>query len=81
MGSAPDLVSRNSSSLDLFVRGLGGKLMHKRYNSGTWGPWNNLGGIATSGPGATTFANKTRIMVFVRGTDGALWYRTWTPFF
>ncbi|WP_409478705.1 hypothetical protein [Pseudobdellovibrio sp. HCB154] len=53
--------------------------MHKRWISGAWGQWNDLGGIATSGPGATTFANRSRIMVFVRGTDGALWYRTWAP--
>lgn len=79
MGSAPDVVSRNSSSLDLFARGFSGNLMHKRWISGTWGQWNDLGGIATSGPGATTFANRSRIMVFVRGTDGALWYRAWAP--
>ncbi|MGB7901094.1 MAG: hypothetical protein WCG09_01405 [Halobacteriota archaeon] len=36
--------------------------------------WESLGGSATSSPAATT-RNNYALTVFVRGTDGAIWYR------
>lgn len=81
VSSAPEIISRSSNSLDLFVRSTSGTLLHKRWVNGTWKKTIDLGGIATSGPGATAYANNSRIIVFVRGTDGALWYRTWSSFF
>lgn len=77
--SAPDIVSRYQGSLDLFARGPNRTLLHKLWINGVWGNWEDLGGVLTSGPGATTYASNARIMVFVRGTDGALWYRAWAP--
>jgi spore germination protein YaaH len=39
-------------------------------------PWNSLGGMLTSGPGASTWS-ATRADVFVRGADNALFQNTW----
>jgi spore germination protein YaaH len=39
-------------------------------------PWSSLGGILTSGPAASSWG-PTRTDVFARGTDNALWHRSW----
>ncbi|MEK7355905.1 MAG: hypothetical protein AAB250_05620 [Bdellovibrionota bacterium] len=54
-------------------------MLHKRWSNGTWGPWINLGGKVTSGPGATVYASKQRMMVFTRWDNGQLYYRAWAP--
>jgi hypothetical protein len=77
--SAPDAVSLRTGHYSVFARGAGDALYQRTYASGAWSPWVNLGGTLTSGPAATTYALGTRIMVFVRGSDGALWYRAWAP--
>lgn len=80
--SAPDIVSRYQGNLELFARGPNRTLLQKTWINGVWGNWVDLGGVLTSGPGATIYASSAgnaRIMVFVRGTDGALWYRAWAP--
>lgn len=38
--------------------------------------WNSLGGTLTSGASASSWG-ASRVDVFVKGTDNALWYRTW----
>lgn len=76
---SPEVVSRDLTSLDLFSRGPNNALYHKRSINGVWGNWTNLGGLVTISPGATTYANKARIFVFVRWTDGTLRYRAWAP--
>ncbi len=77
--SSPDVVSRDIYSLDLFAKGAGNTLIHKRSINGVWGSWINLGGNVSSGPGATTYASNARMMVFVRWIDGTLRYRAWAP--
>lgn len=77
--SSPDVVSRNIYTLDLFARGYGNTIIHKRSINGVWGPWLSLGGSVTSGPGVTTYASKQRIFVFARWTNGELYYRAWAP--
>jgi hypothetical protein len=75
--SSPDAVNRYIGAVDVFARGSDNTLWWKQQINGVWGGWTSLGGYLTSGPGATTYANKARMFVFVRGTDGALWYRAW----
>lgn len=83
---SPDIVSRYQGSLDLFARASNNTLIQKIWINGIWGTNVNLGsplnaGIS-SGPGATIYAKdatNARIFVFVRGYDGALWYRAWAP--
>jgi hypothetical protein len=42
------------------------------------GIWNSLGGVCTSSPAAISWGTTTRQDVFVRGTDGAVWWKTYT---
>lgn len=77
--SSPDIVSRGQGLLDLFVRGPNNNIYHKRNINDIWGNWVNIGGQATSGPGATTYASNARMMVFVRWSNGELYYRAWAP--
>ena len=39
-----------------------------------WRDWESLGGVITSGPAASSWANG-RLDVFARGTDSALWHK------
>ena len=41
----------------------------------TWLGWESLGGVLTSGPGVSSWGNG-RLDVFVRGTDSALWHKS-----
>jgi spore germination protein YaaH len=43
---------------------------------GTTTPWHSLGGIASYGPGASSWG-ASRTDVFVRGSDNGLWLDTW----
>jgi hypothetical protein len=40
-----------------------------------YGAWNSLGGSCTASPAADSWDSGTRMDVFVRGIDGALWHR------
>ena len=81
-GTGPAACSWGAGRLDVFVQGTNGALYHKwSTNSGaTWSGWQSLGGKLTSSPGAGGATSNTtnNIQVFVRGTDGACWYKEWT---
>jgi hypothetical protein len=66
--------SSGSGRLDVFVEGMDSALYH-RGNDGAWSGWESLGGILTSSPGVAS-PHAHREDVFVRGTDGALWWKT-----
>jgi len=42
------------------------------------GAWSSLGGARTSSPAAISWGTTTRQDVFVRGIDGAVWWKTYT---
>jgi hypothetical protein len=42
------------------------------------GAWSSLGGACTSSPAAISWGTTTRQDVFVRSTDGAVWWKTYT---
>jgi hypothetical protein len=81
--SGPDASKRSAGVLDVFVRGTDGGLYRKSY-SGGWSSWGGLGspgGVApelalASDPAAVSW-NSSRIDVFSRATDNALWHRWW----
>jgi len=83
-GTGPAACSWGAGRLDVFVNGTNGALYHKwSTNSGaTWSKWESLGGVLTSSPGASAGASSPtatkQIGVFVRGTNGACWYKEWT---
>lgn len=41
-----------------------------------WSDWSSIGGVATSDPASCSLSG-FRTVVFVRGTDNALWFRYW----
>ncbi|MGB7901282.1 MAG: hypothetical protein WCG09_02390 [Halobacteriota archaeon] len=82
-GTGPAACSWSATRLDVFVEGTNGALYHKwSTNSGaSWSNWQNLGGKLTASPAASAGEPPTapnQIGVFVRGTDGACWYKKWT---
>ena len=73
--SSPAVVSWNSSYY-VFVRGSDGAIWWRDYQNG-WSGWNSLGGQATSGTGpAVASWSAGRLDVFVEGTNGALWHKS-----
>ncbi|MGA8071432.1 MAG: hypothetical protein WB946_08040, partial [Halobacteriota archaeon] len=73
--SSPAVVSWNSSYY-VFVRGSDGAIWWRDYQSG-WSGWNSLGGQAASGTGpAVASWSAGRLDVFVEGTNGALWHKS-----
>ncbi len=82
-GTGPVACSWGAGRLDVFVEGTNGALWHKwSTNSGAaWSKWESLGGKLTSSPAASAGGSPqapNQIDVFVRGTDGACWYKDWT---
>ena len=72
----------------VFVRGTDGAVWDTHVSPGPGGLrwWGTLGGLATSGPGASATRGhalplnpESYVDVFVRGTDGAVWHLRRTP--
>jgi hypothetical protein len=63
----------------VFVRGTDNGLWHRWSDDGgvTWGNWEPLGGILTSDPAAVSWSSG-KVDVVARGTDNAIWIRSWT---
>jgi len=76
--TGPSVVAWSPTGLAVFVCGTDNVLWWTTSTNGggSWGTWASLKGVLTSAPGATatTEANH-QIGVFVRGTDGAVWYK------
>ena len=72
---APAATAYGDDRIDMFVVAPNGNLLHQKYEGGAWlNGWENLDGVLTSAPAAAV-SNGT-LFVFGRGTDGALWYRS-----
>ena len=71
--SDPTAVSWSSGRIDVFARGADNALWH-RYYSGSWSPWESLGGSITSAPDVSSWG-ANRLDIFARGADGALWHK------
>ena len=50
----------------------------KRYSGGSWSNWASLGGQIASGTGPAACSWGSRLGLFVEGTNGALYQKTWT---
>lgn len=70
----------NFANTWVFARGTGKAVRYREFAGarGSWGPWTRLGGRAASGaPGVTCLGGPpSSPIVFIRGTDGALWQRS-----
>jgi hypothetical protein len=82
-GTGPAVSSWSAGRLDVFVQGTDGALWHKWWNGAQWSGWESLGGKLTSSPAARAYINNPNsnaanyIDVFVRGSDGAVWWKLW----
>jgi hypothetical protein len=86
--SSPAAVSRGAGLIDVCVRGADGAVWHKSYNNG-WSGWDSVGGALAPGTGPALSAWRVdrssawgsymdRLDVWVTGTNGAVWQKTWT---
>jgi hypothetical protein len=63
----------------VFARGTDKAIRYREFVEarGSWGPWTRLGAkTALGAPGVTCRGPASRPIVFIRGTDGALWQRS-----
>jgi peptidoglycan/xylan/chitin deacetylase (PgdA/CDA1 family) len=80
--SGPAAVSWDGRRVDLFVVGTDRALWHtstvvdSQGRPTTFARWDSLGGALTTAPAVASHA-AGRLLVSARGTDGALWSRTW----
>jgi hypothetical protein len=77
-GSGPGAVVYGQS-IRLFARGQDGQLWENQLVEGRWFGWQPLDGGLTSAPSAGVRLHTATLEVAVRGTDNALYYRTYTP--
>ena len=73
--SGPAASSCSAGTVDVFVNGGDGVMWRKHWNGSVWGPWTSLGGNWTSDPGAVCQPGTTKIDVFARGANGALYWQ------
>ncbi len=83
--SSPCAVSRSSGVMDVYVRGTDGAVWERSYYGGAWHGWVTIGGALATGTGpaaavwGTNFAPQPAGEgVFVEGTTGAMYQKTWT---
>jgi hypothetical protein len=77
--SAPSAVWRRGplNYFDIAVKGTDNAIYLNTYVPGSgWAGWNSLGGNFTSAPALNSQSDGV-VNVFVRGTDGAVWQRSW----
>ena len=66
-----DRVARGRRRLGLRARAPTATMLERHWTGSGWTDWRSLGGSATSGPAAVGYGKS--ILVFVRGTDGAIY--------
>jgi hypothetical protein len=78
--SSPAATSTSAGVIDVFARGTGGAIWQKTTTNGggSWSNWASLGGQLASGTGPAACSWGSRLGLFVEGTTGALYQKTWT---
>ncbi|EMY77533.1 hypothetical protein LEP1GSC060_0164 [Leptospira weilii serovar Ranarum str. ICFT] len=75
--SSVSAVSWGPDRLDLFVRGIDGRMYHKYWDRSYWSKdWEDLGGQILGTPSAVSWG-KNRLDIFARGLDGRVWHKYW----
>jgi hypothetical protein len=85
----PDACSWRGKRLDVFARGSGNFIYHKaRNDNGTWGTWEDLGGLPMASDPSATARLSGEISVFARDGNNKLWMKSysltgdrWSPWF
>jgi hypothetical protein len=83
MTSSPAATVRDTNKVTVFARGSDGAVWYKDgLQTGlttAWGNWVSIGGQIPFGTSPSVCSwGGGRLDVFARGTDGALWHKTWT---
>ena len=78
--SSPAATSTSAGVIDVFARGTSGSLYEKTSTNGggSWSNWAPLGGQIASGTGPAASSQGSHLGLFVEGTTGALYQKTWT---
>jgi hypothetical protein len=78
--SSPAVASTSAGVIDVFARGTSGSLYEKTSTNGggSWSNWAPLGGQIASGTGPAASSQGSHLGLFVEGTTGALYQKTWT---
>jgi hypothetical protein len=79
LASSPAATSPSSGVFDVFVRGTDNAIWEKTTTNGgsSWSNWASLGGQIASGTGPAVSSSGSRLDVFVQGTNGAMYQKTW----
>jgi hypothetical protein len=77
--SSPAATSLGSGLIDVFARGSDGAIWERTTTNGgsSWSAWSGIGGQLASGTGPAVCSQGSRLDVFVQGTNGALYQKTW----
>lgn len=73
----PDVVSWDSTRIDVVSRGAGNAIGHKHLDGTTWSDWLSLGGDTRYSPAIASW-EPGRLDVFYTGTDNNLHHRYWS---
>lgn len=73
----PDVVSWDSSRIDVVTRGADNGIGHKHLDGTTWSDWLSLGGDTRYSPAIASWGTG-RLDVFYTGTDNNLHHRYWS---
>ncbi len=80
LSGRPALTSWSDGTLHAFAVGADRAVWHTWRTGGTWAGWERLGGAVAAGSGVSAATSGTRsLVVVVRGTDDAVWARSWHP--
>jgi beta-mannanase len=74
LSSGPGVSSSGAGRMDVFVLGPGSALYRRAWNGSSWADWQSLGGSWTADP--TSISQTSRIDIFERGSDNAIWHLT-----
>jgi len=75
LSSSPAADSCAAGSLDVFVLGGDGVMWRKSLSGGSWSAWMQIGGRWTADPAATCQPATTKVDLYARGDDSALWWQ------
>jgi len=83
LASAPAVAAPAVDDLYLFVRGTDNACWWKHFDGSAWTDWTSLGGALSSAPTAiaASASGRSGVVISVRGTDGGIWARAYSPDF
>jgi hypothetical protein len=78
LSSSPAAFSRGTNLMDVYAAGTNGQVYENFYNTAGWHTWGSIGGQVAPGTGPGVSGWTGHDIVFVRGTNSALYQRVWS---